>query len=192
MIVVHDLAQQRRVAVVRGKRVFETRNGALFRQSARRRPERRRAVVQQLESVAEAHAVEPLNELDRIARLPAAQTVEESLFRRHDERGFLVVVERATANQVPASVLRELDAARADQRRQVHRTFQPVDFVVRDSRHSCTSVFSEPRQAGFRRKRELSHFALALLIRISIIVKQDLQYEHSPSRPVVYWRRYGR
>ena len=58
----------------------------------------------------------------------------EALVGGDDERGLVVVVERAQADQVLAVAL-QLDAAGAHQRGQVGLAFQPVELVVWDSGH---------------------------------------------------------
>ena len=86
--------------------------------------------------MSEAHAIELLDELDRIARRSAGHAMEKSLARRHDQIGrFVVFVERAAPDEIFAAVLAQLDTARADQRGQIGFVFNPLDFFVGDSWH---------------------------------------------------------
>ena len=78
------------------------------------------AVGQQLEGMAEAHPVEALHELDRVARRPAAarHAAEKPLPRRRDQvRRLRVVVKRAKPGPV-RSLLPQTHSARLDQRNQ--------------------------------------------------------------------------
>ena len=83
----------------------------------------------------EAHPVEPLHELDRIARRPAPQAVKQPLRWRDDKRRCLVVVERAASRQVPRTVLAKLDPPAAHQRGQVGFFFDPLDLAFRYPGH---------------------------------------------------------
>ena len=89
------------------------------------------ALGEQLEGVAEGDTVEPLHELDRVARRAAGHAVVEPLRGADDEVGaVVVVVERAAPDEVAAAVLLHLDTARAHQREQVGCLLDALDFLV--------------------------------------------------------------
>ena len=69
------------------------------------------AVPQQLHRVAEAHALALHHPVDRPAADPAAEAVPQVLRRRHDQRGRVVLVERAAADQVLAWRVSSIPAA---------------------------------------------------------------------------------
>ncbi len=136
VVVVAHLVEHRSVVRVEIERTRQLRNGRLFRPLRRRVLEGGLAAVEQLEGVAEAHAVELLHELDRVARRAAGHAMIKPFGRADDEVGaVVVVVERAPAHEVLAAVFAKLDAARADESEQVGVAFHAGDVVVGDPRH---------------------------------------------------------
>ena len=68
------------------------------------------------------------------ADLAGPHAVPEALGRRDDERGGVVVVERAAPHQVLAGLLEGHPRAH-HQLGQVHLLLQPLDLLVRDAGH---------------------------------------------------------
>ena len=96
----------------------------------------------------EADAVGPHHPVDgRPARVARAQAVPEVFRRRDDERRVAVVVERAQPQQV-RTVPVQLDAPRLGQPLHRDLPFQPLDLVLRDSRHS-SALRRKPCQVLF-------------------------------------------
>jgi hypothetical protein len=113
------------------------------------------ARAEQVASVSKTHAIEPLHELDRVARLPAvaSHAAEKSLPRRHDEiRGFLVIVEGAKPRPV-ASLLFEGRPSRLDERDEVSFGFDSVEFGFGNSGHLFGSGLEPKDLPRYRRSR---------------------------------------
>jgi hypothetical protein len=90
---------------------------------------------QQLDRMAEADPIGPHHPVDgRPARVARSHAVPEVLRRSDDQRRTAVVVERAEAMQVGPQPL-QLDPSRL--RQPLHRdlSLQPLDLILRDSRH---------------------------------------------------------
>jgi hypothetical protein len=142
VVVVDDLAHQRRVVGVERERIVELGHGGFLhrRPRARRRRQRRRARIerglQKLEGVPPGHAVKLLDELDHVAGRLARDTAPQALSRRHVQARVFVRLrmEGAMTDQV-AALAREFDAARAHDGREVGLAFDPLDLVFRDHSH---------------------------------------------------------
>ena len=91
--------------------------------------------AEQLHSVAEAHVLDPHDEVDhRAARLAGAEAVPEILGRRHHERRLVVVVEGAEANEVTAVRL-EHHPAHLGKPLDGDVALQPLELCIWDAAH---------------------------------------------------------
>ncbi len=116
-------------------------------------------------SVPEAHAIEPLHELDRVPTFPALarHAAEEALARGHDQVGrFFIGVERAKPRPV-ASLFFQGRPPRLDERDEVSFRFDSVDSGFCDSWHWFGSGL-EPKDLP----RYRFHEALGRLARVLV------------------------
>ena len=113
----------------------------------------------------EAHAIEPLHELDGVAGFAAlaGHAAEEAFSRRHDEiRGFLVVVEGAKPGPVGALALQG-GPSRLDQGHEVGFGFDAGDFSIRYSGHCFVLAGTKrPPALPFRTKRRADWLAFSM------------------------------
>jgi hypothetical protein len=132
VVVLDDLGQRLGVAGVAANRRSQASHGGAGR--GRGLPAHL-AFTQQLDGVAEAHALGAHDPVDRRpASLAGPQAVPKVLPRAHDKRGLPVVVERAAAHQVRPG-LSQLDPRSRDEGTQGDLCLQPLDLLVSNAGH---------------------------------------------------------